>query len=55
MRSLANLSDEERIARLIRLCESIKPFSLESAIATWRSALLLAAFVWRAAAMIDRF
>ena len=43
MISLASLSDEERFARLIRLRESIKRFSLESAIATWRSALLLAA------------
>jgi glycosyltransferase involved in cell wall biosynthesis len=43
MRSIASLSDEERVARLIRLRQSITRFSLENAIATWRSALLLAA------------
>jgi glycosyltransferase involved in cell wall biosynthesis len=43
MKSLADLSDEERNIRLTRLRQSIKRFSLESAVATWRSALMLAA------------
>ena len=43
MKSLADLSDEERTIRLARLRQSIKRFSLENAIATWRSALTLAA------------
>jgi glycosyltransferase involved in cell wall biosynthesis len=43
MRALASLSDEERNVRLIRLRESIKRFSLAGAVATWRSALLVAA------------
>jgi glycosyltransferase involved in cell wall biosynthesis len=43
MRSLAGLSDEARNIRVTRLRHSIKRFSLESAVAAWRSALILAA------------
>jgi glycosyltransferase involved in cell wall biosynthesis len=48
MRSLAGLSDEERAIRVTRLRRSIKRFSLESAVAAWRSALILAATSWSA-------
>jgi glycosyltransferase involved in cell wall biosynthesis len=43
MRSLASLSDEERDIRVTSLRNSIKRFSLENAVAAWRSALILAA------------
>jgi glycosyltransferase involved in cell wall biosynthesis len=43
MRLLASLSEEERTVRVIRLHDNIKKFSLESAVAAWRSALILAA------------
>jgi glycosyltransferase involved in cell wall biosynthesis len=43
MRSLAGLGDEERNIRVAGLRHSIKRFSLESAVAAWRSALILAA------------
>jgi glycosyltransferase involved in cell wall biosynthesis len=43
LRSLAGLSDEERNNRVVQLRHSIKRFSLESAVAAWRSALILAA------------
>ena len=43
IRSLAGLSDEERNIRVVQLRHSIKRFSLESAVAAWRSALILAA------------
>jgi glycosyltransferase involved in cell wall biosynthesis len=43
MKSLAGLSEEQRKIRLDRLRISIGRFSLERAVATWRSALVLAA------------
>lgn len=42
MRKLAEMTEEERDVRLCQLRSSIKRFSLESAIAGWRSALELA-------------
>jgi hypothetical protein len=43
MTTLAGLSDEERNNRVILLRRSVTRFSLASAVAAWRSALILAA------------
>jgi glycosyltransferase involved in cell wall biosynthesis len=43
MTTLAGLSDEERNNRVTLLRRSVKRFSLTSAVAAWRSALILAA------------
>jgi glycosyltransferase involved in cell wall biosynthesis len=43
MKSLARLSNEERVGRVDRLRESIKRFTATRAVTTWRSALMRAA------------